>query len=237
MTDTIKKRIIDAVVEKGAEVRRSRGYRTDIGKNIQIYRTQNISVPAIAIWPETETVTQVHSENRHELPIRVEGLVGLGTQDYHELIEKIIGDIIEMMTGTKFDLDYLSAGDATNIAEPGDLVVGETSGAEAIVESFTVDSGTWGGGDAAGTFILRRLTGTFEGEDLTIDGVSGLAQTSGTISRTKAEVSTGGGLVDDIVLAGAGREEYPESGEQIAGSSAVFLITYFTEQGNPYSQP
>jgi hypothetical protein len=237
MTDTIRKRIIDAVIEKGAEVRRSKGYRLDIGKNIQVYRTQNVTLPAIGIWPEVETVTQVHGENRHDMPIRVEGIVQLGTQDYHELIEKILGDIIEMMTGTKYGLDYSSGGDATNVPEPGDLIVGETSGAEARLESYTTDSGGWGAGDAAGDFILRRLSGVFESEDLTIDGVSGLAQTTGSVSKSKAEVTTGGGLVEDIVLSGAGKEDYAESGEQVAGSSAVFIITYFTELGNPYSQP
>ena len=237
MTDTIRQRIIDAVVEKGAEVRRSKGYRTDIGKNIQIYRSQNVTLPAIGVWPEIETVSQVHGENRNEMPVRIEGIMALGSGDYHELVEKIIGDIIEMMTGTKFDLDYSSGGDATNTPEPGDLVVGESSGAEAVVESFTTDSGTWGGGDAAGFFTLRRLTGVFESEDLTIDGVSGLAQTAGSVVKTKAEVSTGAGLVEDIILTEAGRGDYSESGEQVIGSVAVFNIIYFTELGNPYSQP
>jgi hypothetical protein len=237
MTDTIRHRIIDAVVEKGAEVRRSKGYRTEVGKNIQIYRTQNITLPAIGIWPETETVIQVHGGNRHEMPIKVEGIMALGTDSIHVTVEKIIADIIEMMTGTKYVLDYSSGGDATNVPEPGDLVVGESSGAEAIVESFTVDSGEWGLGTAAGDFTLRRLSGVFEAEDLTIDGVSGLAQTSGSVSKTKAEISTGGGLVEDIILAGAGRSDYPESGEQVVGSEVVFNVIYFTELGNPYSQP
>ena len=237
MSDTIKHRIIDAIVEKGAEVRRSKGYRTDIGKNIQIYRTQNIDLPAIGIWPEPETVTQIHGENRHEMPVRVEGIVALGTDSIHELVEKIIGDIIEMMTGTKFVLDYSSGGDATNVPEPGDSLAGETSGAAAIIESFTTDSGSWGLGTAAGDFTLRRLSGSFTTEDLTIDGVSGLAQTTGSISKVKAEISTGDGLVEDIILAAAGRAEYVEQGEQVVGSEAVFNVIYFTELGNPYSQP
>jgi len=239
MTDTIRQRIIDAIVVKGSEVRRSGGYRSDIGRNIQIYRTQNVTVPAIGIWPGTEIVTQVHGGNRNEMPVKVEGIVALGSDDYHSLVEKIIGDIIEMMTGTKYVLDYSSGGDATNTPEPGDLIVGETSGAEAIVESFATDSGSWGLGTAAGFFTLRRLTpnAEFEAEDLTIDGVVGLAQTSGSMTKLKAEATTCDNLVDDIVLIGAGKEEYPESGEQIVGSAAVFNIIYFTIAGNPYSQP
>jgi hypothetical protein len=237
MTDTIRQRIIDAIKEKGSEVRRSMGYRTDIGKNIQIYRTQNISVPAMGIWPGTEVVTQVHGGNQNEMPIRVEGIMALGANDYHEMVEKIIGDIIEMMTGIKYVLDYSSGGDATNVAEPGDVVLGETSGAEAVVESFTTGSGSWGLGTAAGFFTLRRLTGEFEAEDLTINGVVGLAQTSGGMAKSKPETTTCGDLVEDIILAGAGREDYPESGEQIVGSMAVFNIIYFTVIGNPYSQP
>lgn len=239
MTDTIRQRIIDAVKVKGAEVRRSKGYRTDIGKNIKIYRTQNITLPAIGIWPGTDVVTQMHGDNQHAMPVKVEGIVALGADDYHELVEKILGDIIEMMTGTKWVLDYSSGGDATNTPEPGDLIVGETSGAEAVLESFSTDSGSWGLGTAAGFFTLRRLEPPqeFEAEDLTINGVTGLAQTAGSVTKSKAEVTTCDGLVEDIILSGAGNEEYPETGEQIVGSSAVFNIIYFTIAGNPYSQP
>ena len=161
----------------------------------------------------------------------------IGTDDYHVLVEKIIGDIIEMMTGTKFTIDYLSGGDATNNPEPGDIILGETSGAAAIIESFTTDSGSWGAGDAEGFFTLRRLAGVFEAEDLTIDGVVGLAETAGSVTKTKAEISTGGGFVEDIILASAGQQDYPESGEQVVGSMAIFNVIYFTELGNPYSQP
>lgn len=237
MTDTIRQRIIDAVKEKGSEVRRSKGYRTEIGRNIDIYRTQNVTVPSIGIWPGAEVVSQVHGENRHEMPIRIEGIDNLETAEKDVLIEKISGDIIEMMTGIKYVIDYTSGGDGSNVPEPGDLVVGETSGAEAIIESFTTDSGVWGSGDAAGDFTMRRLSGVFESEDLTIDGVAGLAQTSGSLSKIKPEISTGGGLVEDIILTAVGTEEIPETGSQVVGSTAVFNIVYFTEYGNPYAQP
>lgn len=237
MTDTIRHRIIDAIVAKGAEVRREKGYRTDIGKHIQIYRTQNIMPPAMGIWPQTEEVTQIHGANHHSMPIRIEGVMALEANDYLEMVEKIIGDIIEMMTGTKYVLEYSSGGDATHTPHEGDLIVGETSGAEAVIESFTTDSGTWGLGTAAGFFTLRRLVGEFEAEDLTINGVTGLAQTMGTVTKSKAESTTGGDLVEDIILAQVGTEDYPESGEQIAGSVAIFNIIYDTEVGNPYSQP
>ena len=105
------------------------------------------------------------------------------------------------------------------------------------MESFTTESGSWGLGTAAGYFTLRRLVGEFESEDLTINGVTGLAQTSGSVTKSKAESTTGDNLVEDIILTGAGREEYPEAGEQIVGSAAVFNIIYFTVAGNPYSQP
>lgn len=43
----------------------------------------------------------------------------------------------------------------------GDTITDATSGATAIVDQIVVSSGTWGGSDAAGTMILKDVSGTF----------------------------------------------------------------------------
>jgi len=42
----------------------------------------------------------------------------------------------------------------------GDIILGDTSGAKALVQSITVSSGSWAGGDAAGTIQVHPLNST-----------------------------------------------------------------------------
>lgn len=51
-----------------------------------------------------------------------------------------------------------------------DTVVGATSEATAAVAYVSLSSGTWAGGDAAGTLYVRTVSGTFEAENLNISG-------------------------------------------------------------------
>ena len=67
-----------------------------------------------------------------------------------------------------------------------DQIEGGTSGATAIVRAIVVQSGTWGGGDAAGEIFFKECTGTWQDdEDIDItkpDGndQSNAATTNGT---------------------------------------------------------
>lgn len=47
----------------------------------------------------------------------------------------------------------------------GDVLVGATSGATAVVDQVKVESGTWTGGDAAGTLLLKKVVGTFSSSE------------------------------------------------------------------------
>lgn len=61
-----------------------------------------------------------------------------------------------------------------------DLIEGASSGAYGWLMEIEVTSGTWGGSDAAGTMILRHVSGTFsDGEDLEVSS-SAFADCSGT---------------------------------------------------------
>ena len=63
-------------------------------------------------------------------------------------------------------LAYTSGGTTEIVA--GDLIVGATSGATATVLSVTLTSGTWAGGDAAGTLRLKGQVGTFQSENVKV---------------------------------------------------------------------
>lgn len=73
----------------------------------------------------------------------------------------------------------------------GDKIEGATSAAFGFLLEITVDSGSWAGNDAAGTMILRNVSGTFsDNEDLQVSAVthavaSGTAETP--VGDTDAE--------------------------------------------------
>ena len=65
---------------------------------------------------------------------------------------------------TQKQVAYTSGGVAELLA--GETLTGETSGATAQVVSYTLDSGTFDAGTAAGTLILDNQVGTFQSENL-----------------------------------------------------------------------
>ena len=79
----------------------------------------------------------------------------------------------------------------------GHRIVGAISGAEAIIRAVELTSGTWAGGDAAGNFYLESQTGTFQSENIDVDGNSNVATISsdsvGNMSTTFVlKTATGG---------------------------------------------
>lgn len=75
-------------------------------------------------------------------------------------------------------------GSGTATFSTGDKVIGATSGAIGYVhETPTVSSGSYAGGDAAGTLVLRNVVGDFQsGENLQNSGLSTLAVAAGTLT-------------------------------------------------------
>ncbi len=53
----------------------------------------------------------------------------------------------------------------TTEIERGHTITGGTSGATAVVDQVTVASGSWAGNDAAGSLILKNITGTFANDE------------------------------------------------------------------------
>lgn len=83
----------------------------------------------------------------------------------------------EFHTYTERTIAYTSGGTTEVVA--GDWVVGATSAAKAQIVNVTLLSGTWAGGDAAGTFRIKCQHGTFQSENLNVAGNSNVATIAG----------------------------------------------------------
>lgn len=76
-------------------------------------------------------------------------------------------------------LDFTSGG--TVEFKVGDNVYGSTGAGAAIITDIRLKSGTWAGGDAAGTLCLKTQTGTFEAEAINNIGPADVTD-NGTIT-------------------------------------------------------
>lgn len=109
-----------------------------------------------------------------------------------------------------------------------DLVEGATSGAYGWLVEVDVTSGTWGGGDAAGTMILRHITGDFsDGESLqvsasTFAAADGVANPAWASSDTELETyrvaaaTAARALIDEVPGSGPVRGVWTLNGEYFA---------------------
>jgi len=70
-------------------------------------------------------------------------------------------------------LAYTSGG--TYVMKAGDTIVGATGGATAVIVSRTTTSGTDGAGTAAGVLTIKCQIGTFQSENLNVEGNSNVA--------------------------------------------------------------
>ena len=90
-------------------------------------------------------------------------------------------------------LAYNSGG--TYEVMPGDTITGNTSAATAVVVACGLASGTWAGGDAAGTFTLQEQSGTFSAaETLNVGGNTNVATNNAGGDSTAVAASDLGGV-------------------------------------------
>ncbi len=93
--------------------------------------------------------------------VRELNLTGIdGSQDAHGILTAGA----DTTNSTQKQVTYTSGGVAELLA--GETLTGAISGATAQVVSFTLSSGTFAAGTAAGTLILDNQTGTFQSENL-----------------------------------------------------------------------
>jgi hypothetical protein len=234
MTNTIREQIILAVLAKAGQIRTANGYNTDCGTTV--LRTVKLvdpeKLPLTSVWPQPEEAIREYGKMICSMPIRIEGLHTYEASNPSVMAEAMLGDIIENILGIAWTLPFTSGTTEINV---GDTVTGETGEASGYVCGVEVTGGSWTENDAAGNLSLRRLSGTFQAENLKLNG-DVVAATTGAITAESALTTTTGDLAESIEYAGGGTEEYPDDGNRAVGVSAVFTLKYRTVIGDPYTQ-
>jgi len=235
MPDTIREQIVTALIAALAAIRTANGYATECGQAVFRARTavDPESAPFVNVFPQREEATSDQYDwSRHKMTVKIEAAGEFAGDTAGETAEALLGDVIEGCCGEVFSLGYDTGASRISV---GDTVTGATSDAEAYVAGVTLSSGSWAGGDAAGTLRLRRLSGVFQdGEALQVDEAS-CAVTDGTASRTSAETRVTAGLAESIRYTGGGQTEFTHLDARLCGVQADFDITYYTRAGNPYA--
>lgn len=113
-----------------------------------------------------------------------------------------LGRSLSFTAGGGYRLAFTSGG--TYEPQVGDEIEGETSEASAIIVAIDLTSGTWAGGDAEGTLLLKDKAGTFEAENIKVGANANIATIAG--DATTLEIEEG----DTIVGATSGAEAVVE---------------------------
>lgn len=192
-------------------------------------------LPAIGYHIDEESNNALYSRiNERSLPMRVQGVIEFGDVSPPVMAERIYADINECVLADEFTLNFDSGG--TTERSAGDRIVGETSAAEGFVISVSLGSGSWGAGNAAGSFKLRRVKGQFiNNEEIKVGVVTGLATVDGTLAGQSCNDLAGGGLTDGITFQNGG-VVMPEADDLTVSANMVFQVRYKVAAGNPYSQ-
>lgn len=237
MVETIRERIIQAVIAKLAEATVARGYQYDIGANVRRVdsRLSEDDLPACNVWPQQEQVRQEYGLNVCEMEIKVEALALIGDGNASQISERLLGDLIEALTATKYSLQFTSGGPYVPVV--GDEIEGASSGATGYIEQIALDSGSWAAGDAAGTMTLRRAGGLFvAGEALEAGTDPDVATVAASPTGQGPTATTTAGLAERIAYVQGGPGAYPDAADVVAGTVAAFSIVYRTQAGNPYEK-
>jgi len=233
MADSIRELIIQSIVSRLADIRKSKGYQTESGRYVYrgIKRIDEAFLPACAVWAGEETAETLYDNLSIEMPVRVEMLAFFGDDNPSVVGERLLADVIECLLSAKQVIAFTTGVSSVSV---GNTLTGVTSGATGYVESVSVSSGSWAGGNAAGTITLRRFSKAFAaGELLKIGTTVKCTVATATMTGVVSNVLTYG---QGINYQGGGYDNYPESGESVIMVSALFHIRYTTKEGNPYSE-
>lgn len=236
MADTIREQIVSAIATALGAVRTAAGYVTEAGATVYRARTavDPDDAPFINVFAGREEAhLDPYGMSRQVMPVTVEAVIAFSGDTPEADEHALLGDILEAMAGTVWTLGY-DTGTAAIAA--GDTITGATSGATAYVAGVTVSSGSWAGGDAAGTLTLRRMVKAFaDGEGLKKGGAVA-AKADGAAAGQHAVDRVCGGLAASIVYTGGGPVSRANLDDALTGVSAEFAVTYETVAGDPYGQ-
>lgn len=234
--NTIREKIILAIITKLAEITTAKFYNVPFGANIFRCR-QNVDpseLPCVVVWPMPEEITKTeYGKSKHVMPVKIEGIIEFGTDNASVIAEQALGDIIEATTGIKWTLPYTSGG--TYEIKAGDTITGDKSKATALVVDVTIASGMCSAGDAAGNLILRRLNKEFQSENINVGTTLNVATVTGAMTGESPVTSTTGDYANSISCTSCGIDSYPEEGHLTVGAAVTLSIEYDTNQGDPYN--
>lgn len=106
---------------------------------------------------------------------------------------KWLSDALIATTLTSKSRSFTSGG--TYVTKPGDVITGATSAATATIIGVRLTSGTFAGGDAAGSLIVEGDSGTFQSENLNVGANSNVATIGGALSSAGVFAETALGIV------------------------------------------
>lgn len=239
MSDPIRKQIFDSIETKIAEILKINGYNTDCGQNPYQGAVVGLEIPFVNFAPlgEVSAVLEetAYGQDSRTVRIGVESAVEYSDLDVvGDPVENMLADLIEVVAGKKYTIAFTSGGNY--VIRAGHTVTGADSSATGFVESVSVSSGSWSAGTAAGNLVIRRKSGTFTAENLNIGANLNVCTITGSLTTSNPEVTTTGGLAENIQYVGGGARSYPEAGDNVVGCFAEFNILFYTLIGDPYNQ-
>ena len=235
MADTIREQIITAITAAMSAIRTANGYASECGQAVFRARTavDPESAPFCNVFPQREEAEgDQYDQTKHTMAVKIEAAATFAGDTAGQTAEALLGDVIECACGEVFTLGYDTGASRISV---GDTVTGATSGATAYAAGVTLASGSWAGGDAAGTLSLRRLSGVFQDGELLKVGITSCAKVDGEVSRTSPESRVTDDLAERIRYTGGGQTEFTHLDARLCGVQADFDITYYTRAGNPYA--
>ncbi len=231
---TIREQIIAAITTKLADITVVNGYATGIGARVERVRPvfQPAELPAISVIPQPETAERICGKVVCSMPITVEGFSLHSTDNPSIVAEKMLGDLISCLTHPEKIILFTLGG--THIIIPGDHIVGVTSNANALVVEVAGVQGSWTNKTATGTLRLKGQIGTFQNENLNVfPSGGGVFLNNAHIAGNSSFFPWINAFVEDIFYSGGGPDTYPDSGQDVTGCPATFLVKYRTVLGNP----
>jgi hypothetical protein len=214
-------------------------YETQMGANVYRHYLPSLNSDVVpCVGYSTGLIENSELYHRREnliVPVRVQGVAEFSDSVIaSKMAVKVYADICECVLGPVYAASYTSGGTVEIVA--GNVLTGDTSGAQSLVISVTLDSGTWAGGNASGAFVLRRLKGTFSNNEILNVGVSSnVATLDGLVTGQMPVETITGGIAEQITFFG-GELVLPESDHATAGANIVFHVRAKVMSGNPYSQ-
>ena len=134
MSETVREKIIAAIIVKLADVTIENGYNTDCGESVlRVKKPTEKELPAFAIWPGVEENVKRHGKNVTTMPIKIEGIALRGRINPSIVSELILGDIRYIMeaqadasdpTGGWAESIEYAAGGTDEYPDPGEQRVG-----------------------------------------------------------------------------------------------------------------